>query len=319
MNKIPVINCISNIVTANDCANVLLAAGFSPIMADEPAEMAEIALAADACVINLGTPSDRKYEAAAKAGAAYNSLRKPVIIDPVGIAVSSYRRENAAKLLKHISPDVIRCNLSEALALLDITENTQLNAGACAEQRDNLISEYQAHKHRYCDDVSYHDKTGSDKYAEQNGSEPGCGFVRDTTGVQPCGIDSRESTDTAVRTAPETAAKLAVRLSCVVLISGAVDTVSDGSRTKLISGGSDKLKEITGSGCMLSALLGGYCAEACLNSDNADMFEAVCSCAADYKQAAELAVSRLSEYGGTGELRMRLVDAAGAVMNGKHR
>lgn len=319
MNKIPVVNCISNIVTANDCANVLLAAGFSPIMADEPAEMAEIALAADACVINLGTPSDRKYEAAAKAGAAYNSLHKPVVTDPVGIAVSSYRRENAAKLLSYIRPDVIRCNLSEALALLDITENIQLNAETCAERGDNLISEYRAHEHRYRDDGACQDKSGLDKYSEQSSYESECKPVKDEAGIQPCGIDSRENTDTALRTAPDAAMKLAERLGCIVLISGAVDTVSDGSRTKLISGGSDRLKEITGSGCMLSALLGGYCAEACMNSDGADLFDAVCRCASDYKHAAELAVSRLSGYGGTGELRMRLIDAAGAVMNGKHR
>ena len=318
MNKIPVINCISNIVTANDCANVLLAAGFSPIMADEPAEMAEIALAADACVINLGTPSDRKYDAAAKAGTAYNSLHKPVVIDPVGIAVSSYRRENAAKLLKHISPDVVRCNLNEALALLNITEHIKDNAESCAERGDNLIYEYPPHESS-CRDESCHDKTGLDKPAEQNNSESGYKHVKDMTGVQPCGIDSRENTDTALCTAPETAAKLAVSLDCVVLISGAVDTVSDGSRTKLISGGSDRLKEITGSGCMLSVLLGGYCADACINSDGAELFEAVCRCASDYKHAAELAVSWLSEHGGTGELRMRLIDAAGAVMNGKHR
>ena len=58
MNTIPVIHCISNIVTANDCANLLLAAGFSPVMAEEPLEMEEFASAADALVINLGTPSE---------------------------------------------------------------------------------------------------------------------------------------------------------------------------------------------------------------------------------------------------------------------
>ena len=38
----PLIHCITNYVTVNDCANVLLAAGASPIMADDADEAAEI-------------------------------------------------------------------------------------------------------------------------------------------------------------------------------------------------------------------------------------------------------------------------------------
>ena len=39
----PLVHCISNIVTANDCANLALAVGASPIMAQAPEEMEEIA------------------------------------------------------------------------------------------------------------------------------------------------------------------------------------------------------------------------------------------------------------------------------------
>ena len=38
----PLIHCITNYVTAGDTANMLLAAGASPIMADDPSESAEI-------------------------------------------------------------------------------------------------------------------------------------------------------------------------------------------------------------------------------------------------------------------------------------
>ena len=41
--KRPLVHCITNYVTADDTANMLLAAGASPIMADDPAESAEIA------------------------------------------------------------------------------------------------------------------------------------------------------------------------------------------------------------------------------------------------------------------------------------
>ena len=41
----PMVHCITNSVTINDCANVLLAAGARPIMADAPEESAEITAA----------------------------------------------------------------------------------------------------------------------------------------------------------------------------------------------------------------------------------------------------------------------------------
>ena len=37
----PLLHCVSNIVSANDCANVGLAVGASPMMAQAPEEMAE--------------------------------------------------------------------------------------------------------------------------------------------------------------------------------------------------------------------------------------------------------------------------------------
>ena len=38
----PLVHCITNYVTVNDCANILLACGASPIMADDLREAAEI-------------------------------------------------------------------------------------------------------------------------------------------------------------------------------------------------------------------------------------------------------------------------------------
>ena len=59
----PMVHCITNSVTINDCANVLLAAGARPIMADDPEESAEITAACRALVLNLGMLSPRKLEA----------------------------------------------------------------------------------------------------------------------------------------------------------------------------------------------------------------------------------------------------------------
>ncbi len=54
--KRPIVHCITNHVTANDCANLLLACGASPVMADSPVESAEVTSKSNALVLNLGTP-----------------------------------------------------------------------------------------------------------------------------------------------------------------------------------------------------------------------------------------------------------------------
>ena len=59
----PLIHCINNHVTSNDCANILLACGGSAIMADDPDEVKEVTAMCDGLVLNMGTPSPRKIEA----------------------------------------------------------------------------------------------------------------------------------------------------------------------------------------------------------------------------------------------------------------
>ena len=51
----PLVHCITNYVTVNDCANLLLACGASPIMADDPEEAADITSICNALVVNIGT------------------------------------------------------------------------------------------------------------------------------------------------------------------------------------------------------------------------------------------------------------------------
>lgn len=115
----PLVHCISNYVTANDCANLLLAGGASVIMADDPAEAEEITAMADGLVLNLGTPNARKIEAMLKAGNAANRLRHPVVFDPVGVGGSAMRRKAAQQLLDEVRPAVIRGNASEIRTLMD--------------------------------------------------------------------------------------------------------------------------------------------------------------------------------------------------------
>ncbi len=115
--KKPVIHCITNYVTANDCANVLLACGASPIMADAPEDAADIAALADGLVINIGTLNQQKLEAMLIAGRTANSLGKPVVLDPVGAGASKARTDAALRLISEVDFTVIRGNSSEIKTL----------------------------------------------------------------------------------------------------------------------------------------------------------------------------------------------------------
>lgn len=115
--KKPRIHCITNYVTANDCANILLACGASPIMADAPEESAEITALCSGLVINLGTLSDKRLEAMLLSGKKANELGIPVVLDPVGAGASQFRTNAASRLLSEVRFSVIRGNLSEIKVL----------------------------------------------------------------------------------------------------------------------------------------------------------------------------------------------------------
>ena len=113
----PIIHCITNIVTVNDCANILLAAGASPTMAHHPLEVEEITSGTKALVCNFGAMDD--YEAMEKAGNVADKLRHAIVIDPVGVSGSGYRREKCQRLIEKIHPTCIRGNYSEIRALME--------------------------------------------------------------------------------------------------------------------------------------------------------------------------------------------------------
>lgn len=113
----PRIHCITNYVTANDCANLLLACDASPIMADEPDEVAEITAQCRGLVLNLGTPNSRKISSMLLAGKCANAHGIPVVLDPVGVGASSLRMKTAQQLLREVHFSTIRGNISEIKAL----------------------------------------------------------------------------------------------------------------------------------------------------------------------------------------------------------
>ena len=115
--KCPLIHNITNYVTVNDCANVLLACGGSPIMSDDKEEVAEITTICGGLNINIGTLNQRTIESMLIAGKKANELNHPVVLDPVGAGASKLRTETAMQLLEEVKFAVIRGNISEIKTL----------------------------------------------------------------------------------------------------------------------------------------------------------------------------------------------------------
>lgn len=242
----PRVHCITNLAAGPDVANILLAAGARPILAQAKEEAGEIAAACSASVLNFGTPDREKLEAATNAGLAAGAAGVPVTADPVGVGASAWRREQVLQVLEKIRPDVIHCNFSEGQILLG--EDTGFHGvdSACADLEERIRCAGQA----------------------------------------------------------------AERYGCIVLLTGKEDVVSDGKRTRVIRGGSPAMGQITGTGCMLSAITGAFCAAA--RADGIEDFAAVSAAASFWKACGKQAWEETEKArGGSGTFHGKLFDMAG--------
>ena len=134
----PLIHNITNYVTVNDCANVVLACGASPIMSDDIGEVAEITTICGGLNINIGTLNARTIPAMLAAGRRANELGHPVVLDPVGAGASKLRTETALKLLEEVKFTVIRGNISEIKTLAGGSGTTK---GVDADVADKVTEE----------------------------------------------------------------------------------------------------------------------------------------------------------------------------------
>ncbi len=250
----PLVHCITNYVTVNDCANVLLAAGGSPIMADDIGEVEAITSICSALVLNIGTLNERTVRSMVAAGRKANALGHPVVLDPVGVGASPLRNEAVARLLREVRFSVIRGNISEVKAL----------AGAGGATR----------------------------------------------GVD---ADAGDAVDEA--TLPGTirfARALSAELGAVIAITGAIDIVADWDNVFVIRNGHPVMSKVTGTGCMLAAMLGAYAAVSGTRDGQPAVAPVTAAAAAVCLMglAGEIAHARmLAADAGTGSFRMHLIDA----------
>lgn len=250
----PLVQCITNIVTVNDCANVVLAAGGSPFMSDDKREVAETAAGVHALVCNLGAID--KTKAMLLAGREANKLGHPVVLDPVAAGGTKLRRKKTAKLLQEVHFTAIRGNASEILGIASLL----------------------GLKKKFSGGASNHgvDVSAGDEITEANLAEK-------------C----------------KQAKVLAKKLKTIIAISGAVDIVTDGKRTGVLRNGCATMTRITGSGCMLTSLVGAFC-----GAMPERPFEATVGAMALLGVAGDKAEKlRLQKGTGTATFRNDLIDA----------
>ncbi len=241
----PLVHNITNYVTVNDCANVILAAGGSPIMADDEAEVEEITAICSSLNINIGTLNNRTIASMIKAGKHANKLNHPVVLDPVGVGASTLRTETANRLLEEVKFDVIRGNISEIKTLAIGSGSTQ---GV--------------------------DASALDKVTKENLSE----------------------VVTFVRT-------FAKETKAVIVITGEMDIISDEETTYLVTNGHSMMSDISGTGCMLSAILATY-----IGANQSMKVEAATTAVCLMGLAGELAKKSLKEIEGNTTYRDRIMD-----------
>lgn len=137
-NHPAMVHCITNYVTIHDVANIILAMGASPIMADDPMEVCEITSMCDSLVINMGTLKQNTVQSMLLAGKTANEKGHLIVFDPVGVGASDFRKKTALKLLEEIHFSVIRGNISEIKTLYEGSESSY---GVDAKKDDALTQD----------------------------------------------------------------------------------------------------------------------------------------------------------------------------------
>lgn len=242
----PVIHNISNYITATDCANITLACGGSPTMADDPEEVAEVTTACHASVINMGNTGGYFEESMIRTGLAANATNHPLVFDPVGAGGSVRRNTVLEHLLDQLNFSIIRGNISEI--------------------------KYIGNKHPSAKGV---DANENELASESN--------IQDIAAY---------------------AKSLSAKLGSIITISGPIDVVASADTAYLIRNGHPLMCRVTGTGCMLSSVLGVFAA-----ANPNQLPEAAAVAVSAYGYAGELAYQKMVKtQGGTGSLRTFLID-----------
>lgn len=192
-SKGPLVHHITNYVTVNDCANICICSGGSPVMTDALEDVVDMVSVADALVLNIGTLNTRVNRSMLTAGKVAREHGVPIVFDPVGMGATPFRTSTVLEIIRRVRPDVIKGNQGEMGVLSGIG--------------------------------------GDVKGVDSQGASG------DMAGIVSC---------------------IADRYGCIAAATGVCDYVSDGDSVVRLSNGHDLLGAVTGTGCMVSSVVGCY-------------------------------------------------------------
>ncbi len=109
----PLVHHITNYVTVNDCANICICSGGSPVMTDELKDLDDMVSISNAVVLNMGTLNERTVESMMHAGIAAKKKGVPVVFDAVGAGATAYRKNVAKLIIDRVKPDIVKGNEGE--------------------------------------------------------------------------------------------------------------------------------------------------------------------------------------------------------------
>jgi Hydroxyethylthiazole kinase, sugar kinase family len=147
----PLVNAVTNNVTVNDVAQVILHWGGLPVMSDDTREVGDMVAASEACLLNMGTVSEVGEEAMVTAGEAANEADVPVVVDPVGVGSTPTRNRVAARLVSELDVAILNGNYGEITSLAgddaevrgveSVGEYSDIatTAVACARTHDTVV------------------------------------------------------------------------------------------------------------------------------------------------------------------------------------
>lgn len=283
---VPLVHNITNYVTVNDVANALLACGGSPIMSDEPQDVADITSICGGLNINIGTLNTRSIEAMQVAGARAAELGHVILLDPVGAGASALRTSTALRFIEQLPLTAVKGNASEIKALALGSATTQ---GVDANAADVVTEENLAVQVEFA-------KSYARELAVAGGAGAAAGAGSGTAASAGAGA--------AASVVAGAAGANASQQNCILAITGPIDLVTDGTRCFAIRNGRSEMEKITGTGCQIAGLMTAY-----LVANPTAPLEAAAAAVALMGVAGEIAWEALQPGEGNATYRNRIIDA----------
>jgi hydroxyethylthiazole kinase len=237
----PLVYHLTNTVTINDCANITLAIGASPLMSFCIEELEEIIGFSSSVVLNIGTMDKSMRDMIVEVGKIANRLKKPIVLDPVGVGATKARKELIERILKEVKVSVIKGNMAEIKSILNIESQSR-------------------------------------------------------------GVDSLDNESSGI----EIVKLAAKKLKTTIAITGKIDYVGNEEMVVEIRNGHKKMGLVTGTGCMISSLIGSF-----LGGDNSSLISSVAGVLA-MGIAGELSEK---DFVGTGSLKVNIIDNISKLNN----